>query len=384
MKNTVNTGLKVPDKYNGNQLTQVKNYALFMDYINVNFTGSPVFNFEGVKATFEDYGTKVFDKRVTIDYKGQEFGTLVFSPRSAIIDEHLCQFKLSNHLFYTNSLSTIKNQLIELTELMGLTYKNINRLDIALDFNESNHNVTALLRNICNNDVLISGREKDVNIFSQTKKGKMTFQGVRIGARTSSRFLRIYNKTLESKKNLKTYILDAWSNMGITNDETNPVWRYEYQLSNKFLSELEGITLDSIFSNEGLFNLLKTANSNHFELKHNTEKAQVNQEQNFAFICWDSVANTLELVSKTITKIKRVIKETLIGQQRMVKSLLRSYVSTGQRLEYILPMKIMLSDFGLWDWFSKKLPFYLNEFEKKQFIKSFNRSQFNEDLITEI
>jgi DNA relaxase NicK len=287
---------------------------------------------------------------------------------------------LENHLFYTRPLEAIKNQLEEVTELMGLSFKNFNRLDVALDFQEDTHNVNDLLRSICANEVLISGREKDINIYSQTKKGKMSFQGIRIGARTSSRFLRIYNKTLESKKVLKTYINEAWLSLGFDSTEVNPVWRYEYQLSSKYLRDVEGLTLDVVFSNDGLFNLLKAANTNHFDLKHNTNKSEVNKERTYSFLCWSAVSASVGVVFKVLKKLKRTIKETLIGQQRMAKSLLRSYFSTGQRLEYILPLKLMLNDFDLWQWFGTKLPFYIDEFKKAQLFKTLDMSQLRNDL----
>jgi len=375
----------VPTKYNGNLLDESekksKKYGLFLDFLKINYKGFPNFDYvTGLKVDKQPYGTKTFKNLYKLSYRGHEFGVLENEPRSAIIDKTLNQFKLSNHLFYTLPAESIQNLLEEFTKSVGLTYYSLNRVDIALDFEGAKHDVHGLVKGFHNNELLISGRQKKVDFYTHTIKGKIETTGVKIGSRTTSRFLRIYNKTLESKSNIKTDITDAWQKFGLKGE----IWRYEYQLNSAFLRDLEAVDLNTIFSDNGLYNLLKKANSNHFDIKYNTGKKETNKEASFELFSWRSVRACLNVIFDEVKRIKRNIKETFIGQQRMIKGLLRSYFSTGQRLEYIVPLKIMLDDFQLWEWFGKKLPFYLDEFVKAQYIKTFDRKLFINDMNFEL
>jgi len=272
--------------------------------------------------------------------------------------------------------------LKELYRSMGLAFKSFNRVDVAVDFCGVSHDVEGVVRSLAVNALRVSGRKKAINFYSETVKGNTVYEGVKIGSRTSSRFLRIYHKTKELKSNLKTYILDSWAALGL--DKSN-VWRYEYQINAAFLRDLEGLTIDSLMTKDGIYSLLKKAQNNHFELRYNTGKKEVNKEKPFYMFDWDVLENTVKTVASEIKKIKRVVKETFIGQQRMIKGLLRSYFSKRQkRIEYLLPLKIMLNDFDLWEWFGKKLPFYIDEFSKKMIIGEADLRTFNDDFIVEI
>lgn len=371
---------KVADKYNGYQLDRVSKYGLFMDYLIINLEGIPVLKADGLKADVQEYGTKVFKERVNLTFEGQKFGVLTYSPRSRIIREDLCQLKIENHLFYTMSLEALREMIERALVVLSLEYVAVNRLDIALDFNESTHCTKNMIQRLNNGTVLISGREKEVQLNAVTKKGVMTFQGIRIGSRTSSRFLRIYNKTIEKEKVVKTYISDAWEKIGIKENENNHVWRYEYQLSGTFVNSLNGVDLETIFSRIGLFNVLRKANKNHFQLKINTGKTEVNKEQDFNYVNFNEVARSMGVIVGDIVPLKRTIKETLIGQQRVLKSLLRNYVSGGQMETYIPTIKAIVKSFDLADWFYKKLPYYLDEFQQAQMFKDFDRELLNEQL----
>ena len=228
-----------------------------------------------------------------------------------------------------------------------------------------------------NGDFLIAGREKDVNVYTKTKKGKIEFTGVQIGKRSSSRFCRIYNKSREMERgSLKPYITTLWETLGLKGD----IWRYEYQLSNKYLTDIEGIDIDSLFNKDFLYNLLEKARANHFEIKHNTGKSEVNKEQTYDFIDFKKVGEIIGLVQNAIGTIRRTIKETFIGQQRMIKGLLRSYFSSNHDIRFLLPVRRILNDFDLWDWYNRKISQYIHEFRFKEMIKCVDLRTYEEDF----
>ena len=368
--------LNVPDRYNGDLLDTA--YALNIDYLILNLTGKPITDSQdGLVIDVADYGTKVFEHRAALTYQNEAFGTMVFKPRSSVIDENLVQLQLENHLFYTSTPDQLKNKVKEVVDILGLDYAGINRLDIALDFSQEQHDIPNLLRGIFNGDFLISGREKDVNVYTKTKKGQIEFTGVQIGKRSSSRFCRIYNKSRELQTGtLKPYISSHWDNLGITGE----IWRYEYQLSNKYLSEQEHLSLDVLFSKNFIYNLLEKARSNHFEVKWNTGKSEINKELTYQFIDFDIVGKVVGLISGIIGKMKRTIKETFIGQQRMIKGLLRSYFSSNHEIRFLLPIRPMLEDFDLWDWYNRKFSIYIAEFRERERIKQIDLGKYEFDF----
>ncbi|OQD41497.1 hypothetical protein BUL40_15580 [Croceivirga radicis] len=377
MEKAVNKGVNVPIRYNGDLLDRRKNYALNMDYLVLNLEGSPLVGVvDCLKIDVADYGTKVFKQKAEITYKDETLGTLLFEPRSTVLDANLCQFQLKNYLFYTKDGKELKKMVKHALDVMGLDYKGVNRLDIALDFSQEQHDFKGLLTNILTENVLISGREKDINFYSRTVKGRIAYTGVQIGKRSSSRFCRIYDKTYEmTKGELKPHIATMWQKVGLTGQ----IWRYEYQISQKWFAQHE-ISFDDIFSQNCLFNLFQKAAKNHFELKENTGKKELNKEKDVVFIDFSKVSNVLGAITGAIGKLTRTIKETFIGQQRMIKGLLRSYFSSNHDFGFLVPLKRMLNDFDLWEWYNQKFSQYIAEFKEKEKIKTINLAHYETDF----
>ncbi|WP_182859198.1 replication initiation factor domain-containing protein [Flagellimonas aequoris] len=376
MKTIKNQSVNVPDRYNGDLLDT--SYALNIDYLILNLSGNPVTDTQnGLTIDVADYGTKVFEKRAKLTYQGEAFATMTFKPRSTVIDENLVQMQLENHLFYTSTPSQLRQKVSEVIDILGLDFSGINRLDIALDFSQEQHDIPNLLRGVFNGEFLISGREKDVNVYTKTKKGLIEFTGVQIGKRSSSRFCRIYNKSRELQTgSLKPYITTHWDALGLSGE----IWRYEYQLSNKYLSEQDNLSLDVLFSKNFIFNLLEKARANHFEVKENTGKSEVNKERTHQFIDFEKVGRAIGLITGIIGKIKRTIKETFIGQQRMVKGLLRSYFSSNHDIRFLLPIRRILDDFDLLEWYNSKFSLYVAEFRDKEKIKLIDLYRYELDF----
>ncbi|MEQ8220327.1 MAG: replication initiation factor domain-containing protein [Arenibacter sp.] len=379
----VNKGVNLPVRYNGDLLDGAK-YAFNIDYLILNFSGVPITETSN-DLVFDksEYGNKIYESMCKITYKGEKFGTMNYNPRSGILDKDLIQLQLENHLFYTKTLTELKKMLLKVIDLMGIEFVGLNRLDLAIDFSQKQHDIPTFLRQIFDGKLLIAGREKDFNVYTKTKKGKIQFNGVQIGKRSSAKMGRIYNKSVEMLANgLKPYISDMWKNTGF--DTSYDVWRYEYQMSNKYLRDVDGLTLDNLFKKNFLINLFEKAQKNHFQIKNNTGKKEVNKEKDFIFICIDKVKKVIGAITGAIGKLGRTIKETFIGQQRMVKSLLRSYFSSGHDRRFILPVRQILTDFALWDWYNMKISQYFAEFKEKELIKGMCLRTYEQDFILEI
>lgn len=376
MLKTEKQGVKVPDRYNGDLLDAP--YSFTMDFLILNLTGEPFTGFrDGLKIEMAEYGTKVYEHRAELTYMDEVFGSIVWKPRSSVLKSDLVQLQIQNHLFYTLPPEQLKVCVKNVLDILGLEFDGVNRMDLALDFSGNYHDVPTLLRSVFNGECLISGREKDFNVYTKTRKGQIQFTGMQIGKRSSSRFCRIYNKTLQMQKEaLKPYIKSVWDKIGLTGE----VWRFEYQLSNKFLAEMDGLSLDNIFDKEYMYGLFQAARSNHFELKENTGKSEVNKEKDYVFIDFSLVKKAVGVITGIVGKLKRTIKETFIGQQRMIKGLLRSYFSSNHDIRFLLPVRRILDDFDLWEWYASKFSQYLAEFRQKELIKTVSLHQYEVDF----
>lgn len=359
------------------QIRRGKRYAFFMDFLIMNLKGIPIFedvtkfNFE-----FSDYGTKTFENKVTINYEGKRFATMVFNPRSRVMPAELVQFQLENYLFYTMPLKELGELVKEVIGAMGLKYKGLNRLDLALDMAIQGEYVTNVLQALNLQYLRVSGRKKKIQYHYETQNGVQVLEGATIGKRSSGRMLRIYNKTKENEKTLKTYINDAYDKIGI---DKSDVWRYEFQLGNAFLRKIE-INFENLFDIDFLFNLFNEGNNNHFSLKHNTGKKETNKEKDFYLFDFYHVRKYLGYLKVGITRLKRNIKESFIGQQRIIKGLMRSYFSSGQNKDYLTPIDSIINDFRLWSWFEKKKLPYIKEFYKAGIFKTVDVDLLKMDL----
>lgn len=362
--------------YNGNQLDGI---TINIDYFIINLNGfldlyKIDFGASDIHIEANSYGTKIFEASHDIYYLGIKMGTLLSHPRSKILDSNLCQFQFENSLFYLNELYELKHFLNVFCDLTKLHFQSINRLDIAIDKTDLKAEYRNLMTSLLAGDKIISGREKNVRCEYLTVNGRMVMNGFTIGKRSASRFLRVYNKTLEMSIKPKEWIFKNWQQANI---DTTSVWRFEYQLNNTFFTYLRKSSIENItwnvFDNLMLLELIQKAEKNHFEIKFNTNKSEVNKESSFEIFNWEKIKQKISTQRKVcISKIKRTMSNSHLVYKRFIKSCFREYFASYQNLAFILPLNQFLNDISdtgqknlFYDWFHSKVPFYIKEFQKK-------------------
>lgn len=381
---TKRTKRKKAVKSHGSQLEiKAKNYGLFIDWLTINLQGEPNTANEKYEFEYQDYSTRHFKNVVHVSNGSEKIGVLLYERLNSKIGiENWCQFKFENHLFYTKTGEQLKRLKDDLLSDLNLNFYGVSRLDLALDFQNASEKVQNFYKAISNEEIYIGGREKDFDDynalrgFSKTKGGRRTLEGFTLGSKKSRKYTRVYNKTLELQKNNKSYITETWDNLKIKGE----VWRLEYQMNSTYLKSIKEFDFDKIFTKEFQLSLLEKCMDKHFVFHKAIRGRELNKMPQVYLINLERVKKYCSVVTKALTNVKRVIKETLIGQMRSVKSNLRAYFSTGQSIDYILAVNRTLEDFNLWSWFHRKKPFYLEEFEKKQIIKSFDKPLFEQHL----
>ncbi|MGK4568279.1 replication initiation factor domain-containing protein [Flavobacterium sp. 3HN19-14] len=346
--------------------------------ISLKFIGTD-FHFE-----LQEFGTTVFKHRYFVSYNNEKIGVLLACPHSPVIASNLMQFQFENHLFYTKQLYELKKILSDFCDIGGLHFSAVNRLDVAIDLvNTEDFYQNTVLR-ILNNDLVISGKDKKVSPYYVTEQGKPKLTGFTIGSRTSSRFMRCYNKTLELTKKPKEYILNAWEERKIP---VHNVWRLEYQMNNSFFRYLEkAMSINNenlnlsvsepvtwgIFNPQTLMQLMEAAQKNHFEIRYNTQKSQINKEMPFTLINWDYFKTLIGNFACHIRRVKKIVEPSLLTVKRLVKGMFREYYQSKQEnVSYVLGLNNLIDDYdsgltNIRQWFHVKLPYYIREFEKKQ------------------
>lgn len=358
-----------------------------IDYLIINLDGTPFGDFpeNSLFNSFHyDFGTKIFSNRSDIYYKNEKIGTLVASPRSAILDANFAQLQFENHLFYTFTHQELKTLITNFCEQTGYKFKAINRLDICIDKQDKNNSYRSLYDNIVNGSFLISGRPKNIQSYFETFKGKSVLNGFQIGKRSSDKIIRVYNKSLSLQLTEKPYINDFYANNGFKNEN---VWRFEYQLNSAFFRNLKEYSQTKnevqqdmtwgIFNVSCLFELLSIATKGFFELHENTGKSQINKEKKIQLFDFETMKMVLTSQKTIIKKLKKVFISTITIKKRLAKSLFREYYANEQDISYIVALNLLLEDKDyttdkkLKVWFLNKMNFYLHEFRNKEKIQKY-------------
>lgn len=367
------------------------NPVINIDYLVLNCSGN-YSNFDSIststlKLELQDVGTRIFKKRYFLISENEKVATILCQPHSQAMKQDLIQVQISNHYFYTYNLFWLK-KLVELyiIKFLQLSLNSISRLDISIDFDNRNNIVQQLASLIQNNHVLLAGRDKAFTPYYVFNQGKSTLTGLTIGKRSSSRFLRVYNKTLEMQTNPKEYILNRWKKHGL---DSNNVWRCEYELTSQFFinRQIDNATISTqIFSQKALLNLFIEAEKNHFEIKQNTNKSELNKEKTIPFFEWSvllSQCNDENDSDTTITKLSKIIEPSILVQKRVLKASIREYYISKQQYQNIFLIQYIIEKYHLHDYLETKLKFYIDEFEKLQKAPfKFDESLFYEHLST--
>lgn len=360
---------------------------LNIDYLILNFKGkfdyrkNPYDLPDDVKPfhlVLRQYGTKVFKCCYDLFYCDERVGVLMSEPRSNVIDSELVQLQFENYLFYQNALNELGRMVTDFVNYYDLKLHGVNRLDICCDNKENRLKYENLYTDLIKGEKLLKGREKNISAYMLTKNGKTQFNGFTVGKRSSARFLRIYNKTtaLALEEGKKDYIKDWHESNGLSVSPGLDIWRFEYQLNNRFFADKkeqgEDITWQ-IFDYNKLLELFNYARTNHFEPVYNTGKTETNKEALFIFTDFSLLERTeWRYVSKIARK---ALTNSLTSVKRLAKGLFRQYYS-NPNLAFLYPLQRSLKEHNLLDWFARKYPFYVHEFMDKERI----RGQFHEPI----
>ena len=79
---------------------------------------------------YEELGTRIFENRAIIYKDSIKVATLVYKPKSSIIQENLGQIQIANIMLYTANIIELANELIQ---FLGVRFLSLSRVDICCD-----------------------------------------------------------------------------------------------------------------------------------------------------------------------------------------------------------------------------------------------------------
>ena len=190
----------------------------------------------GYEVRVRDYGTPQYSEMFTVYEDGQPFVEIRRKPYSTrenggIFEFNSCHIRLSNCACY--SIRPI-DRLRAFLLAHGYMYKSISRIDVCLDFNQFDGDVS--VQQFCRE--YMQGKYSKVNQNQLHCHGRDQWNGrvmnsLKWGANRSPNNTKLYNKTQELKEcGDKPYIRDVWQQAGL--DLSRDVWRIEFSMTSQF------------------------------------------------------------------------------------------------------------------------------------------------------
>ena len=352
-----------PYKYNGGQLyvrrQNPKNKLLIgVDWFECTVNGSFLDNTSNptdilsfsdgdivlLKDELRPNGTKHFQYCYEVYLHGERFGLVNTVPRSSVLNDSLSIIKVDNHILYQRGwvarLEFIMNEL-------GVVLHNVTRLDIAIDGGD-------FLKDYTN---LISGKYTKVGRATMqtqhTHNGSV--QGFYIGTRSSEKYIRGYNKTLELKKSCnKGYISDFWADNGLVGDN---IERLEITLKRKAMQRIVDFDMGKLEDSGYLAGIMCSQMQKLYVLVPSGGDSNVTRKTKIQVVDW-SFFDAKEVLRRSKVKSPSVVwavqravsfemRESYSGLEDLGVNLWeQAYTRSYSRCE----------KYGILDWFTTRLP----------------------------
>lgn len=204
-----------------------------------------------------DFQTKQFRQVYTVNFRNEEFCSLVCEPTSSIIPANCGLVKFKNRELYGQNLLGHINDFLD---SCNLKYVGMTRIDVACDFNYffGSLDPHTLINRFMIGKYLKIGQGKYTLIGAQAFNH--TYEYLRFGSKTSDINVYLYNKTKEFEQvHDKPYIRKLWEKSGINQKKT--VWRLEISLKgtgsnylDEYTGELKRLHYTRLFEENFLWN----------------------------------------------------------------------------------------------------------------------------------
>lgn len=219
-----------------------------------------------------------------IFFEGEHLGQLLTHTRNEkFVKKDHVKLEVRNHVLYSTQLWPFYDLCVR---ALKLTYKNISRIDIAID--GMNY-----LMQFCNEyarqrakEMMIEFKGRPTINCNVLDRPSRLYQHFRFGSKGGKKVIVIYNKSLDIVKTRKEYIQEYWKQNGILkNSLTIPrekekrkkgtertylegyenVYRFEIRIFGERIKEIEGFSINLLRTADGLMSVVKAMTVRFFD-----------------------------------------------------------------------------------------------------------------------
>ncbi len=192
--------------------------------------GSYVLKNIGRKAAFRDVYEVFTTKKIEGEIKPVDrVATLACHPDKGILKPDSAFLKIDNRFLYNGDLKAL---VLDLNEALQLKFKNISRIDLALDFHSFKNNLDPeafIDRVIVRTPRYMKMGHGKFYLIGVYGEKQNSYPYIRFGTAKSNLYYYLYDKTLELKeKTDKPWIREKWKADGLNDAES--IWRLEFAI----------------------------------------------------------------------------------------------------------------------------------------------------------
>lgn len=306
-------------------------------------------------------GSRTHKYLFEVFYLDEKFAYLETCPNLPEMSAFNFCLQIENNLLYTSDYLSILQSFLETFEAK---YKNVTRLDIALD------GVNYLIP-------FLNSYWKDCKGLV-TRKGKKTrkskksgfsalyldekqnqINGFRFGSQQSDKFITIYNKSLELETSNKKYISRFWELNGLNTNVDN--YRFELRLNSKAVATIKNFDIWSLQDSGYLGSILKTHTKNYFDFSFGADK-NVSRRPTIEIFDFEKMQSILleKCKKKEITDRYKA----KLSVHCLYKLLFEKRITEARKNEVNGYISELLERFDLNDWFLDRLPSWREKYTK--------------------
>lgn len=270
-------------------------------------------------------------------YQDYEVGCVQFGMVLEHADSALFSMKFNNEILY----SEYKEHLYRLNDL--LEYKNVKRLDLALDTN------VPVRKTMC--DLMLGARTHELHDNRKRFNGvnycfdSDTYGTIYIGSRSSDKSVAIYDKAAELEKSNKQYIQDKYRQAG----DAELVDRVEIRLRSKAVKRYPEINDLALTNDQKVKELFVSTMDGYIDLKERSNDSNNRRWRTLKLIDLDTIT------SKQLEKAEAPAPSEKYKAKIIAKQLYKDAqkCDNSRKTDYLDIAYIYVQKFGLETWFNR-------------------------------
>ncbi len=304
-------------------------------------------------------GNKYFSHSWEVSLDGEAFALVFSHSRTTLIASNVVQVKIYNHHLYRHDwLSRLRT----MCAMMHWHYKNVSRLDIAIDgvFDALANTQTGEVvyerglrrfiqeEYIGNRKYAMMGKAKLSASSLDTKTGD--FAGFYIGKSSSDKILSIYDKSRELEQSCKQYIRDFWASCGLA--DAGNVERVELRMRSACIKTIENFDFWRLDDAAYLVSIARTQFENWFEFVPTSEDGNKSRRKEklgaIGVIDWESVG-AVSLTKRTAAPSEVFSCKITIKRLHFMAQTLEITRSAAE-----VAISACVERGNLWNWYARK------------------------------